>query len=995
MDVVFNSMNSAISSGGYFIMDNDSGYVSNNLDQESNSDSVTETLNNSSVEILKSFLPKSVYISEDALLERPDIDQATNVLAEEENTRDFPCLPFDDSNNIEVSVINNTNNCATLNRFNSFQSDSGSSACSVVVPIAEPIYFNLSSKVNSDLPFLAEDNISSNPSDGPFFGYENVPMEGANRVFRNGLDILNKEVSTENKIHSILSRLIAEKQKSVYSETNKTTDEESKITKADNATASIMKEPSKLVEHSVENSVVHTNAAESFTEKSNDAVANNSFINIEELPIFIGDEPILEISTKKDDDSMNHRTELTPQKLEKTEDDATVEKDLPINSSAINSCDKKNLVTLQDQDNKVLSAEPNVVVTETENTVLTNLTNTSIFSSNEASTSKTCTLPRRNSVKDKENFTEPEVFKTPNKCRKRKFSEIGSPDLFPDEESSRPEPSVVNKVIEERFIHKLDHKLIKRVQKTISGLPPPPELTRTNSTVDEMLAKLEANKNLFWTEENLKDLKIESADKEKESMNGSHNSSFGCTRSILIEGQYEQAVKKEFPEILYSRYHGLHHNRSKLSEEIEHLCDKYGKRYVGAETQSSCCAVETQHSSPGRRKLIKPKWAVKSPGRRLSHLAKRRITFSSASLQAGSSSGPVSRKRQILIDYKKLELLNTRKSPKKSPRRTPLKSPMLSPSNGRTPSSSAKKKLRMRFRLLSGNFKEATAGPSSSVSNSKRALFQSPDKDSQFRNILSTSSSSINSTFERDLANCGAKRSLFSSPNKIKTSLFSSPTKRSPFRNQQIFEKKRKRDDDDENLSKHPKLSRSQSSHGVSGKEPRPESSFPRAKSEILSSLNMTELSAANKKKLQWAVYESLKLQNISTTHPQFKVFASVLARVTRRCVFSSNIRLENSGTSEKMLRIARCHSYAVVKGKSVEEIMSDYNKSKSRTQKPQGYIAPQDYREPMVPSRDSALKERDSNSSVTKSYSSQPIVAKPESRIDRIRKVINFEDNR
>lgn len=149
--------------------------------------------------------------------------------------------------------------------------------------------------------------------------------------------------------------------------------------------------------------------------------------------------------------------------------------------------------------------------------------------------------------------------------------------------------------------------------------------------------------------------------------------------------------------------------------------------------------------------------------------------------------------------------------------------------------------------------------------------------------------------------------------------------------------------------------------------------------------------------KLQWAVYESLKLQNVSTTHPQFKVFASVLARVTRRIIVASNIKLEGSGTSEKMLRVARRYSYSVVKGKSVEEIMSEYNKTKVRNVKPQGYVAPQDYnpfpKESSV-SKESALKDRDSNNgdSVTKNSSN---VTKPESRIDRIRKVINFEDNR
>lgn len=94
------------------------------------------------------------------------------------------------------------------------------------------------------------------------------------------------------------------------------------------------------------------------------------------------------------------------------------------------------------------------------------------------------------------------------------------------------------------------------------------------------------------------------------------------------------------------------HNRSKLSEELEELCIKYGQRYVGAETQSTCTVFETNFISPTKRKQTKQRWAVKSPGRRLSHLARRRITFSSANLQAGPSSLMGSRARQILVDAK-------------------------------------------------------------------------------------------------------------------------------------------------------------------------------------------------------------------------------------------------------------------------------------------------------------------------------------------------------
>ena len=93
------------------------------------------------------------------------------------------------------------------------------------------------------------------------------------------------------------------------------------------------------------------------------------------------------------------------------------------------------------------------------------------------------------------------------------------------------------------------------------------------------------------------------------------------------------------------------HNRNKVSEDFEHLCLKYAERYIGAETQSSCTVFDSNPPSSQKRKMSKPRWSVKSPGRRLSHLARRRITFSSANLQANSSSAILgSRARQILVD---------------------------------------------------------------------------------------------------------------------------------------------------------------------------------------------------------------------------------------------------------------------------------------------------------------------------------------------------------
>lgn len=297
---------------------------------------------------------------------------------------------------------------------------------------------------------------------------------------------------------------------------------------------------------------------------------------------------------------------------------------------------------------------------------------------------------------------------------------------------------------EEIYVDKLDHKLLKRVQKGMSGVLPPPSVTIINMSSAEMLERIQANKDYFWNS----DVIIEKVDCENnESSLNSSSDSRSCSKSLLLNIESSTNLDNaEFTQLLKYRYHGLHHNRSRVSEEIESMCEKYQKRFVGAETQSTCTVFELQVSSPTKRKMTKPRWGGKSPGRRLSHLARRRITFSSANLQTGGSRLAGSRARQILVDARQMELLNRRKSPRKSPRKTPKKTPRKSPkTKARTPSSSAKKKLAMKFRKLTGEFETSVPSTSetsftfskttSSENNkgntmsSKRALFQSPNRD--------------------------------------------------------------------------------------------------------------------------------------------------------------------------------------------------------------------------------------------------------------------------
>jgi hypothetical protein len=129
-------------------------------------------------------------------------------------------------------------------------------------------------------------------------------------------------------------------------------------------------------------------------------------------------------------------------------------------------------------------------------------------------------------------------------------------------------------------------------------------------------------------------------------------------------------------------------------------------------------------------------------------------------------------------------------------------------------------------------------------------------------------------------------------------------------------------------------------------------------------------------------------------------VFASVLARVTRR--FLPNLRVEGR-TSEKMFAIAKHHAHAVVKGKMVDEIINEYRKNKVKNQKPHGYIGIEEFNNLNNRSENYADKENILQDKINiiesiekrREHSDSKSRLFIQNRIDRIKKVISFEEKK
>lgn len=486
-------------------------------------------------------------------------------------------------------------------------------------------------------------------------------------------------------------------------------------------------------------------------------------------------------------------------------------------------------------------------------------------------------------------------------------------------------PENVRKIIQN------ESRLLKQMQRSLSGVLPPPSVTTSKLTISEILERYHAN-NVENTSE-----KVE----RDESL-------------FLPNASIEEIQDASWPDALKIQGLGVCYNRSQTSEKIELTALDLIERFIGCETVSSyTTCVKSPQST--KKRALKSKSIMQSPGRRLSHLAKRRAIFSSANLKQ-SGSNPVMVNRQIILnpkrkDEKKLILGGQKVG------RTPKRS--------RTGTPSKKKKIRDVIVVKSTITRE----------QSKRALFQSPT-------VISADppkpvvSEDVAKRVEK------SKRALFSSPPKKldRSTSFNENTPRvnhlgeaSRYKSlnnlDQMIGHKRKRVEENETLNTWTKMPRlvpsnnenqcpgsskilkSQSFHVFSqSNASNSRVSLFRAYSDVNESFSQRKLSEHHKQKLLWAVATALKHKNIISSHPDYKKHASNLTRVVKTLFlqFPDDPQINSiQSTSEKLKRIANNHVYSVIKGISYDTIIAkerDRLENLKEFKKLDGYIAPHEY---------------------------------------------------
>ncbi|XP_049877158.1 uncharacterized protein LOC126374545 [Pectinophora gossypiella] len=550
-------------------------------------------------------------------------------------------------------------------------------------------------------------------------------------------------------------------------------------------------------------------------------------------------------------------------------------------------------------------------------------------------------------------------------------SGVRSPDMFSDEDAE-PVP------VQEPFwsflkdFETYDKRRVRKLEETLQGVLPPPSVTTVKTDVTEMLKKYYYHLPAFTG--NVKDsavvnsstptkrvsfieistesvtgdacLKTANIDKPRDSLSNINNSELNMSsdKSIELKLCTETEVRETtWPDLLKCRYYDVYYNLTQYMEKLELLSLRYGERFVGAETDTSVNIYSGGLQSPSsasKRKAMRLKMAqAKSPGRRLSHLARRRQAFCSAATIGEKAHASTA--KMVLIDknfFPHRKLINSaeRKSPRT--RRTPGKKTPTRKTPGKktpakTPKSGGSTKKKAMRRLLMDSDSMTRSQPRESMI--KRALFISPENR---KPVPAVPSSSV------PLQAMKSKRALFGSPTTAETKSLDGT------QSDQFLKRKRDRFDDVDNGRS--KIAKSLSFGGDSiGTSSQPSHSFTRRASEVFASKNSVELNETHKKKLLWAVSEALRVHGWRMSSPGFREKASALARLTRRLLslppHAARLAAPKVSTSETMLKLARQYVFAIIQGRTVEDCFEEEQvKIANESTKITGYISATAYQQ-------------------------------------------------
>ncbi|XP_049858864.1 uncharacterized protein LOC126353809 [Schistocerca gregaria] len=449
-------------------------------------------------------------------------------------------------------------------------------------------------------------------------------------------------------------------------------------------------------------------------------------------------------------------------------------------------------------------------------------------------------------------------------------------------ENKSPSRTVTPVTMHSTIIEAL-HSKLQKIQELLLGIPPPPSITMPNHTVEEMLRLVKQNEHLMV--------------QKSFTNNGNMPESRDPKRT---NGALRDVLNTSWPQVKDCAFFDIQYNHGAVSEELDRQYQRLQERFVGRETASSCNPWFTTWNA-SKSSVRYQRSLGQSPGSRLSHLARRRQSFSSCNLQPASISGKLPgvmhrsaiERRVIMVDAKKEE---------------------------------KQQKHKINNRRLQRNT-ICIGEDDSRLRSSRRALFQSPVDDKKVSSYLKPRTESNNTKTDawggttklaenrsRNLNenfNINGKRVMSDSqshPRKISRRLVfdaSQPVGHSLSHNAEFNRHS--------SVSRQLSEKKSNSSY-VNGSHRSQVFTQPLSSSQAASK---SRISGTYKKKLLWAVAEALRRKGITMTHHLFHPCASSLTRLLLKVVGNTLLVQSREDTckttSEQLLETALQHVHTVV----------------------------------------------------------------------------------
>lgn len=137
-------------------------------------------------------------------------------------------------------------------------------------------------------------------------------------------------------------------------------------------------------------------------------------------------------------------------------------------------------------------------------------------------------------------------------------------------------------------------------------------------------------------------------------------------------------------------------------------------------------------------------------------------------------------------------------------------------------------------------------------------------------------------------------------------------------------------------------------------------------------------------------------------SHPKFRTFASILCKVVKHLVpdLLSNGPRQPGSTSDRMLRIAKQHVFAVTRGKSYDEVIQqakEANENLKNLRQPTGYVPLDNFKSEEKKRHDNILQDKvmniENNQSKNSLKSPDYSLGRDENNKARIKRQILFDD--